>query len=201
MANSLLDLRQLGLVGALGIGALATLLGFLLWTPFGRRALGRRRMRILLWLSASELCSVLCVGFGFSVAVFVRSGNSTAQEFLKLPEAKQFLLAWSSFWTPALLVHVFLALSAWVISTRFFPTIEKRWREIIPALFVSCFLLFPIAVGIVTHFLYYTEMLNWYTSTLDYLINSIVVSLATGMALLAPRLSLRALQPGAFAWD
>lgn len=201
MTNPFLDLRQLALVGALGIAALATLLGVLLWTPFGRGALEQRRVRILLWLSAAELFSVLCLGFGFSVAVFVRSGNATAQEFLERPEAKQFLLGWSSFWTPALLVHVFLVLSVWIVSTRFFPTIEKRWREIIPALFFSCFLLFPIAVGIVTHFLSYTGMLNWYASTLDYLMNSIVVSLAAGMALLAPRLSLRALQPGAFDWD
>lgn len=200
MENSLLDLRPLAWSAAAGIGVLASSLTLLIGTALGQRILARRSGRILLWLSASELFSMLCLGVGFGVAVFVRSGDHTLSEFLHHPEAQQFLLAWSSFWTPALLVHVLLTLLCWLVSTRFFPTIEKKWREVIPALFCMCFLLFPIAVGVVTHFLSYTGMLNWYASALDYAINLIVVSLASAMALLAPRLSIRALQPGAFTW-
>lgn len=198
MEISLPELRQLAWIVALSVGALLATLSFLLTTTTGQRTLVSKTMRAILWLGAAELLVLIGLALGLSSTLLLRSKGLGVQNFLQHPEAQNFLFAWLSFWTPALLLHVFLAGFYWLISARFFPTIEKQWSEIVPVLFFSCILLFPISVGIVMHFLSYTGMLNWYTSTLDYLINLIVVSLAVGTALLVPRLSISALRPGAF---
>lgn len=198
MEMSIPELRRLAWIALLSIGLLLGALSFLLATATGRRTLVSRTMRVVLWLSASEFLALIGLLLGFGVAVFIRSDNLGVQNFLQRPEAQDFLVAWLSFWTPVVLLHVVLTGLYWLASAYFFPTIEKQWSEIVPVLFFFCLLLFPIVVGIVTNFLSYTGMLNWYASTLDYLINLIVVSLAVGTVLLVPRLSIAALHPGTF---
>jgi len=183
---------------AIGFVLLVAISGFLLLTSAGERWLENIWARILLWASSSLLFVLFFALSGLFLELLLRSDDAGIEKFLGRSESTEFILAWSSFWMPVLVCHVLFTQVSWLGSTRFFPTIEQQWKETVPALLLTCFMNFPITVGIVINALEASGVLNWHASTLEYLLNLVLVSLVSSISLLAPRALIRNLHPGAF---